>query len=156
MADHLRPMEELLRIPIIVDLIPVFNSFVFDLSIDPLPPADKSDFYHEEFADELAHIISLPEYDYFYYDLEADPGEFTSVLEKNIFDLSTKGFTSIALNYPLLLYDCDSSLSKEFSEIDLLVSFPSGNEDIVFDPGIIIKGVQFQRFQIPLKSFSTI
>ncbi|GKC48215.1 hypothetical protein Tco_1065937 [Tanacetum coccineum] len=136
--------------------LPKYDSFVFDLSIDPLPPADKSDFYHEEFADELAHIISLPEYDYFYFDLEADPVEFTSVLEKNIFDLSTKGFTSIALNYPLLLYDCDSSLSKEFSEIDLLVSFPSGNEDIVFDPGIIIKGVQFQRFQIPLKSFSTI
>ncbi|GJX70576.1 hypothetical protein Tco_0307747 [Tanacetum coccineum] len=137
--------------------LPEYDSLIFDLSIDPLPPADRSDFYHEEFADELAHIISPPEYDYFYFDLEADPGEFTSVLEKNIFDLTTKDFTCIELNdSSLLLYNCDSSLSKEFFEMDLLVSFPSGNEDIVFDPGIIIKGVQFQRFQIPLKFFSTI
>ncbi|GKB97906.1 hypothetical protein Tco_0984043 [Tanacetum coccineum] len=138
--------------------LPEYDPFIFDLSIDPLPPADRSDFSHEEFTDELTHIISPPEYDYFYFDLEADPGEFTSVLEKDLIDLSTKEFTSIELNNsPLLLYDCDSSLSKEFSKIDLLVSFPSGNEDIVFDPGIIIiKGVQFQRFQIPLKFFSTI
>ncbi|GKF24659.1 hypothetical protein Tco_0076981, partial [Tanacetum coccineum] len=132
-----------------------YDSFIFDLSIDPLPPADRSDFYHEEFADELAHITSPPEYDYFYFDLEADPGEFTSVLEKDLIDLSTKDFTCIELNSPLLLHNYDSSLSKEFSKIDLF-SFPSGNEDIVFDLGIIIKGVQFQSFLIPLKFFSTI
>ncbi|GJW59694.1 reverse transcriptase domain-containing protein [Tanacetum coccineum] len=135
--------------------LPEYDSFIFDFSINMFPPTDRSAFYHEEFADELAHIISPPEYDYFYFDLEADLGEFTNVLEKNIFDLSTNDFTSIELNNsPLLLYDCDSSLSKEFSEIDLLVLFPSGNEDIVFDPGIIIiKGVQSQRFKIPLNFF---
>ncbi|GJR46745.1 hypothetical protein Tco_1314848 [Tanacetum coccineum] len=52
-----------------------------------------SAFYHEEFADELAHIISPLEYDYFSFDLEGDPGEFTRVLEENIFNLSTKGLT---------------------------------------------------------------
>ncbi|GJT10360.1 hypothetical protein Tco_0857402 [Tanacetum coccineum] len=108
--------------------LPEYDSFIFDLSIDPFPPADRR--------------------------------EFTSVVEKNIFDLSsTKDSTSIELNdFPLLLSDCDSSLSKEFSEIDLLVSFPSGNEDIVFDPGIfIIKGVQSERFHIlPLDNFPTI
>ncbi|GJV92633.1 hypothetical protein Tco_1540446, partial [Tanacetum coccineum] len=31
-----------------------YDSFIFDLSNDPFPPADRSDFYHEEFADELA------------------------------------------------------------------------------------------------------
>ncbi|GKB59098.1 hypothetical protein Tco_0915284 [Tanacetum coccineum] len=138
--------------------LPEYDSFIFDLSIDPFPPADRSVSHHEEFADELAHILSPPEYDRFYFDLEADPGEFTSVLEKDLIDLSTKDFTSIELNNsPLLLYDCDSSLSKEFFEIDLQVSFPSGNEDIVFDPGItIIKGVQSQRFKVQLKFFSTI
>ncbi|GJX93578.1 hypothetical protein Tco_0348164 [Tanacetum coccineum] len=35
-----------------------YDSFIFDLSINPFPPVDRSDFYHEEFADELAHIIS--------------------------------------------------------------------------------------------------
>ncbi|GJV02207.1 reverse transcriptase domain-containing protein [Tanacetum coccineum] len=135
-----------------------YDSFIFDLSIDPFPPADRSVSHHEEFTDELAHILSPSEYDHFYFDLEADPGEFTSVLEKDLIDLSTKDFTNIELNNsPLLLYDCDSSLSKEFFEIGLQVSFPSGNEDIVFDPGIIIiKGVQSQRFKVPLKIFSTI
>nr|GEX18400.1 RNA-directed DNA polymerase, eukaryota [Tanacetum cinerariifolium] len=37
----------------------LYASFVFDLSINPFPPADRSDFY--EFADELIHFISLPE-----------------------------------------------------------------------------------------------
>ncbi|GJY70974.1 hypothetical protein Tco_0474677 [Tanacetum coccineum] len=129
--------------------LPEYDSFIFDLLIDPLPPADRSDFYHEEFADELAHIISPPEYDYFYFDLEADLGEFTRVLKENIFDLSTKGLTINELNdSSLQLSDCDSSLSKEFSKIDLLVSIPSRNEDI---------GVQSERFYIlPLDVFSII
>ncbi|GKF94523.1 hypothetical protein Tco_0284223 [Tanacetum coccineum] len=38
-----------------------YDSFIFDLSIDSFHPADRSDFYHEEFAGELAHIISPPE-----------------------------------------------------------------------------------------------
>nr|GEX04995.1 ribonuclease H-like domain-containing protein [Tanacetum cinerariifolium] len=37
----------------------LYDSFIFDLSINPFPPADRSDFY--EFADELAHIISPPD-----------------------------------------------------------------------------------------------
>ncbi|GJY17597.1 hypothetical protein Tco_0389088 [Tanacetum coccineum] len=37
-----------------------YDSFIFDLSNDHFPPADRSDFYHEEFADEFAHIMSLP------------------------------------------------------------------------------------------------
>ncbi|GJT28244.1 hypothetical protein Tco_0908519 [Tanacetum coccineum] len=37
-----------------------YDSFIFDLLIDSFPPADGSDFYHEEFADELAHMISPP------------------------------------------------------------------------------------------------
>ncbi|GJT52073.1 hypothetical protein Tco_0978230 [Tanacetum coccineum] len=130
--------------------LPEYDSFIFDLSIDPFPPADRSVSHHEEFSDELAHIISPPEYDRFYFDLEADPGEFTRVLKENIFDLSTKGLTINELNdSSLLLSDCDSSLSKEFFEIDLLVSFPSGNKDLIFDPGIIIiKRVQSKRFHI--------
>ncbi|GJU63140.1 hypothetical protein Tco_1244975 [Tanacetum coccineum] len=51
-----------------------YDSFIFDLSINPFLPADRSDFYHEEFADELAHIISPPEYDCFCFKNEPDPG----------------------------------------------------------------------------------
>nr|GEW49082.1 hypothetical protein [Tanacetum cinerariifolium] len=42
-----------------------YDSFIFDLSNDQFPPTDMSDFTHEEFADELAHIISPLEYDCF-------------------------------------------------------------------------------------------
>nr|GEW18473.1 hypothetical protein [Tanacetum cinerariifolium] len=41
----------------------LYDSFIFDLSINPFPPAGRSDFY--EFVDELVHIISPPEYDCF-------------------------------------------------------------------------------------------
>nr|GEW13507.1 hypothetical protein [Tanacetum cinerariifolium] len=37
----------------------LYDSFIFDLLINPFPPTDMSDFY--EFVDELAHIISSPE-----------------------------------------------------------------------------------------------
>ncbi|GJY88602.1 hypothetical protein Tco_0503230 [Tanacetum coccineum] len=61
-----------------------YDSFIFDLSINPFPPADRSDFYHEEFADELAHIISPPEYDHFCFKIEPELGNLTmDVVEDN-------------------------------------------------------------------------
>ncbi|GJU67314.1 hypothetical protein Tco_1253573 [Tanacetum coccineum] len=116
-----------------------YESFHFDLSIDLFPPSDRSDSHHEEFADELAHIISPPEYERFYFDLEIVLRDFTIVLKENIFETSTKDFTIHELNdFPPLLSDCDSIFSKEFSEIDILVSLPFGNKDEVFDPRIFI------------------
>nr|GFB42589.1 hypothetical protein [Tanacetum cinerariifolium] len=41
----------------------LYASFMFDLSINPFPPADRSDSY--EFTDELIPFISSPEYDCF-------------------------------------------------------------------------------------------
>nr|GFD45806.1 hypothetical protein [Tanacetum cinerariifolium] len=41
----------------------LYASFIFDLSINPFPSADRSDFY--EFSDELIPFISPPEYDCF-------------------------------------------------------------------------------------------
>ncbi|GKF17516.1 hypothetical protein Tco_0062434, partial [Tanacetum coccineum] len=58
-----------------------YDSFIFDLSIIPCPPTDRSDFYHEEFADELAQIISPLKYDCFYFKSEPDPGELTSIVD---------------------------------------------------------------------------
>ncbi|GKC84373.1 reverse transcriptase domain-containing protein, partial [Tanacetum coccineum] len=153
--------------------LPDYESFHFDISFDLLPPADRSDSHHEEFADELAHIISPPEYDHFYFDIEVDPGELTRLLiensSSNNVDLteikednelkpktSTKELTSSEHNdLRLLLSDCDSIISKKIFEINILVSFLSGNKDIISDPGIfIIKGVQSERFHIlPLDDF---
>nr|GFA36855.1 hypothetical protein [Tanacetum cinerariifolium] len=44
-----------------------YDSFIFDLLNDQFPTTDRCDCTHEEFADELAHIIFPPEYDCFYF-----------------------------------------------------------------------------------------
>nr|GFA85386.1 hypothetical protein [Tanacetum cinerariifolium] len=61
----------------------LYDSFIFDLSINPFPPADRSDFY--EFADELAHLISPPEYDCFCFKNEPNLGDFTMDVVEDIF-----------------------------------------------------------------------
>ncbi|GJU43927.1 hypothetical protein Tco_1201193 [Tanacetum coccineum] len=53
-----------------------YDSFIFDLSINPFPPADRSDFNHEEFADELTHIMSLPNLECFKFKIEHRSGRF--------------------------------------------------------------------------------
>nr|GEZ73275.1 hypothetical protein [Tanacetum cinerariifolium] len=61
----------------------LFDSFIFDLSINPFPPTDRSDFY--EFVDELAHIISPPEYDCLCFKNEPNSGDFTMDVVEDIF-----------------------------------------------------------------------
>nr|GFB43000.1 hypothetical protein [Tanacetum cinerariifolium] len=63
----------------------LYDSFIFDISINPFPPAERSDFY--EFADELADIISLPEYDCFYFKNEPNSGDFTMDVVEDIFPI---------------------------------------------------------------------
>nr|GEU73978.1 hypothetical protein [Tanacetum cinerariifolium]GEU73979.1 hypothetical protein [Tanacetum cinerariifolium] len=46
----------------------LYDPFIFDLSINPFPPVDRSDFY--EFVDELTHIISPSDYDCFFFKIE--------------------------------------------------------------------------------------
>nr|GEV29329.1 retrotransposon protein, putative, Ty3-gypsy subclass [Tanacetum cinerariifolium] len=64
--------------------LPEYDSFIFDLSIDPFPSTDRNVSHHEEFADELTHIVFSPEYDCFYFDTETDLGELTILFEENI------------------------------------------------------------------------
>nr|GEW57947.1 hypothetical protein [Tanacetum cinerariifolium] len=61
-----------------------YDSFIFDLANDQFPPTDRSDLTHEEFSDELAHIISPPEYDCFYFRNFPDPGELISIVNSEI------------------------------------------------------------------------
>ncbi|GJW45881.1 hypothetical protein Tco_0077527 [Tanacetum coccineum] len=119
-----------------------YDSFIFDLSNDPFPPADRSDFYHEEFADELAHIISPPEYDCFYFKSEPDPGELTSIVDSGIPD-NVHSTTNVNLPFeddqsPLWAYVVWIFLSF----LTYLVTPPyllsCGNKDTIFDPGISI------------------
>ncbi|GJU87520.1 hypothetical protein Tco_1295066 [Tanacetum coccineum] len=52
--------------------LPDYKAFYF-------PPADRSDFNHEEFTDELTHIMPLPELECFKFKIEPDPGDLTSI-----------------------------------------------------------------------------
>ncbi|GKE71005.1 hypothetical protein Tco_1529077 [Tanacetum coccineum] len=47
-----------------------YDSFIFDLLNDQFPLADRSDLYHEEFTDELTHIMSLPHLECFKFKIE--------------------------------------------------------------------------------------
>nr|GFA09865.1 hypothetical protein [Tanacetum cinerariifolium] len=58
----------------------LYASFIFDLSINPLPPADRSDF--SEFIDELIPFISPPEYDCFLFKVEPNSRDFTKDVVK--------------------------------------------------------------------------
>nr|GEZ64069.1 hypothetical protein [Tanacetum cinerariifolium] len=62
------------------------------------PPTDRSDFTHEEFADELTHIISPPEYDCFYFWNLPDQGELISILNFGIHE--NLSFTTL-VNLPV-------------------------------------------------------
>ncbi|GJU74405.1 hypothetical protein Tco_1265810 [Tanacetum coccineum] len=94
-----------------------YDSFIFDLSIDPFPPADRSDVYHEQFAGELAHIISPPEYDHFYFKVEPELGNLTMDVVEDIFDKPTREprvhVPNILLTHPTLHLDLDYILSSD-------------------------------------------
>nr|GFB98449.1 hypothetical protein [Tanacetum cinerariifolium] len=60
----------------------LYASFIFDLSINPFPPADRSDFY--EFTDELIPFISPPEYDFFLFKVEPNSRDFTKDVVEDI------------------------------------------------------------------------
>ncbi|GJT41379.1 putative ribonuclease H-like domain-containing protein [Tanacetum coccineum] len=62
-----------------------YDPFIFGLSINPFPPADRNDFYHEEFADGLAHVISPSEYDHFCFKIEPELGNLTMYVVEDIF-----------------------------------------------------------------------
>ncbi|GJT46080.1 hypothetical protein Tco_0954795 [Tanacetum coccineum] len=140
----------------VVDLKEFEDLLYHDPSIDPPLIVKTSDSHHEEIADELAHIISPPEYDHFYFHIEADPGELTRLLNANsssdsvnlnkiIEDNELKSKTSkdlltiYELNVLyLLLSISDSTISEEFSEINPSLSFPFGNENKIFNPEILM------------------
>ncbi|GKA93068.1 hypothetical protein Tco_0815054 [Tanacetum coccineum] len=112
-----------------------YNSFIFDLSNDQFPPADRSDLYHEEFANELAHIMSLPNLECFKFKIDLDPGDLASI------DLGIrKNVSTTNVNVPL--EDDQSSLFAYVVWIFLafltyLVVPPyllsTRNEDIIFE-----------------------
>nr|GEZ28133.1 hypothetical protein [Tanacetum cinerariifolium] len=119
-----------------------YDSFTFDLSNDQYPPTDRSDFTHEEFADELAHIISPPEYDCFYFRNLPDPGELMSILNSGIrenFPSTTRVNLPIEDDHsPLLAYVVWIFLAYLTYPVIPPYLHSFGNKDTIFDPGITI------------------
>nr|GEX50719.1 hypothetical protein [Tanacetum cinerariifolium] len=117
-----------------------YDPFTFDHSNDQFPPIDRSDFANEEFADELAYIISPPEYDCFYFRDLPDPGELISIFNSEIQELST---TCVNLpveddHSPLLAYVVWIFLAYLTYPVIPPYLYPFGNEDTIFDPCITI------------------
>ncbi|GJT51013.1 hypothetical protein Tco_0977170 [Tanacetum coccineum] len=124
-----------------------YDSFIFDLSNDQFPPADRSDFYHEEFADELAQIISQPEYDRFCFKIEPELGNLTMDVVGNIFQESEPRVHVLNV-LPTLELDFIPSSESIFAYV-VWIFLPflfipvippyllsCGDEDTIFDPGI--------------------
>nr|GEV83683.1 hypothetical protein [Tanacetum cinerariifolium] len=115
---------------------------------------DSSDFYHEEFADELAHIIPPPEYDCFCFKNEPNSGDFTMDKVEDIFPTREPRVHvhNVLPSHPTLQLNLDFILSSEslfaygvwiflpFLSYSVapkyLLSFE--NEDTILDPGISI------------------
>nr|GEZ99095.1 hypothetical protein [Tanacetum cinerariifolium] len=100
--------------------LPEFENFYFDLeeisSGSTTTHSDISlseydlfifDFTHEDFADELAHIISPPEYDCFYFWDLPDPGELISIFNSEIRENLSTTCVNLPIEddyYPLLAH----------------------------------------------------
>nr|GEY71224.1 hypothetical protein [Tanacetum cinerariifolium] len=131
-----------------------------DPSTDSSPTIDIDiiDPIFERFTDEPALIYSSPpgDDDDDLFDLKSDNDEWKKLLygdnfngihfEKDKIKDSKMKILIDELETPesnvLLpqLLDCDSTLHEELPEIDTLPSFPSGNEDNVFNPCILVHG----------------
>nr|GEU90323.1 hypothetical protein [Tanacetum cinerariifolium] len=93
----------------------LYDSFIFDLSINPFPPADRSYFY--KFADELAHIISPPEYDCFSFKNEPNSRDFTMDVVEDTFPIREPRVHvhNVLLTHPNLQLNLDFILSSSES-----------------------------------------
>nr|GEZ38919.1 hypothetical protein [Tanacetum cinerariifolium] len=129
-----------------------YDSFIFDLSSDQFPPTDRSDFTHEEFADELAHIITPPEYDCFYFRNFPDPGKWISILNSRIREnLSFTSRVNLPVeddHSPLLAYVVWIFLAYLTYPVIPPYLHSFGNEDTIFEPCIAIN--RFYSFKLGL------
>ncbi|GKB39320.1 hypothetical protein Tco_0884262 [Tanacetum coccineum] len=129
-----------------------YDSFIFDLLIDSFSPADRSDFYHEKFTNEITHIISPLDLESFYFKSEPNLGDLTSIdlgIRENV---STTN-VNIPIEddqSPLFAFVVWIFLESHFAYIVWIflpfLTYPvappyllsCGNEDTIFDPGISV------------------
>nr|GFA71128.1 hypothetical protein [Tanacetum cinerariifolium] len=89
----------------------LYDSFIFDLLINPFPLADRSDFY--EFTDELAHNISPPKYDCLCFKNEPNSGDFTMDVVEDTFPTREPRVHNALPTHPTFQLNLDFLLSSE-------------------------------------------
>nr|GEW74776.1 hypothetical protein [Tanacetum cinerariifolium] len=105
-----------------------YDSFIFDLT-------------HEEFVNELAHIISPPESSPIYFKDLPDPGELMSVLNFRIHEILSTTHVTLPIeddHSPLFPYVVWIFVAYLTYPVIPPYLHPFGNEDTIFDPGITI------------------
>nr|GEV88981.1 hypothetical protein [Tanacetum cinerariifolium] len=126
----------------------LYASFIFDLSINPFLPADRSDFY--EFADELIPFISPPEYDCFLFKVEPNSSDFTKDVVKDIYLTKESQVHNALPTHPTLQFNLKFQPSSEYLFTYVVWIFlpflvysvashyllSLRNKDTIFDPGI--------------------
>nr|GEV71191.1 nucleotide-binding alpha-beta plait domain-containing protein [Tanacetum cinerariifolium] len=126
----------------------LYASFIFDLSINLFPPADRSDFY--EFSNELIPFISPPEYDCFLFKVEPNSGDLTKDVVEDIYPIKEPQVLNTLPTHPTLQLNMKFQPSSEYLftyvvwiflpflvylvALHYLLSLR--NEDTIFDPGI--------------------
>nr|GFB64102.1 hypothetical protein [Tanacetum cinerariifolium] len=126
----------------------LYALFMFDLSINPFPTVDRSDFY--EFTDELIPFISAPEYDCFRFKVEPNSRDFTMDVVEDISPTKELQVLNALPTHPTLQLNMKflpSSESLFTYVVWIFLPFLVYSiapyyllslriEDIIFDPGI--------------------
>nr|GFB49391.1 hypothetical protein [Tanacetum cinerariifolium] len=127
----------------------LYASFIFDILINPFPPADRSDFY--EFTDELIPFISPPEYDCFLFKVEPSSRDFTKDVVEDISPTKEPQAYNALPTHPSLQLNLKFQPSCEYLFTYVLWIFlpflvysvalhyllSLRNVDTIFDPGIL-------------------
>nr|GEZ65776.1 hypothetical protein [Tanacetum cinerariifolium] len=126
----------------------LYASFIFDLSINPFPPSDRSDSY--EFTDELIPFMSPPEYNCFLFKVEPNLRDFTKDVVKDISLTKEPQVHNALPTHPTLQLNMKFQPSSEYLFTYVVWVFlpflvysvapyyllSLRNEDAIFDPGI--------------------
>nr|GEY11174.1 hypothetical protein [Tanacetum cinerariifolium] len=86
-----------------------YDSFMFHLSINPFPPADRSDSY--ELTDELIPFISVPEYDCFLFKDEPNSKDFTKDVVEDISPTKEPQVLTVLPTHPTIQLNLKFQLS---------------------------------------------
>nr|GEZ46376.1 hypothetical protein [Tanacetum cinerariifolium] len=126
----------------------LYASFIFDLLINPFPPADRSDFY--EFTDELIPFISPPGYDCFLFKVEPNSRDFALDVVEDISPTKEPQVFNTLPTHPTFQLNMKLQPSSEYLFTYVLWIFlpflvysvvphyllSLRNEDTIFDLGI--------------------